>query len=247
MEIRGCVVIVTGSASGIGRATAIAFAEEGARGVVLADVDEAGMEETAARVREAGADALGVPTDVSAIADQRRLFERSVAHFGRIDVLHNNAGVASGDPFWPDSPLERVALVADVNLKGVLLGTRLAIEQMRKQEGGGVIVHTSSGAGHVPLLPESAYCASKAGVEMLTRSCEPLAREIGVRVNCVCPGLIDTPMLARASEVEDAYLRPILDSVELLPPRAIADAVLELVRDDSRNAEVVDVTNAPKA
>lgn len=241
MDIRGCIAIVTGSATGIGRATAVALAREGARGVVLADVNEAELQETAKRVREAGAEGLALRVDVSDVADQRRLFERGVETFGQIDILHNNAGVATGSPFWPEIALERVALISDVNLKGVLLGMQLGIAQMRTQAGGGVIVNTASGAGHMPLLPEAAYCATKAGVEMATRSCASLGESLGVRVNCVCPGLVDTPMLAGTLAAEGSYLSPVVEAMGSLQPEAIAEAVLAFVRDDTRCGEVIDV------
>jgi 3-oxoacyl-[acyl-carrier protein] reductase len=244
MEIRDQVAVVTGAAMGIGRATALALARAGARGVALADVEREALDETAAQVEAAGSKALAVPTDVRDAAQWERLFDRVEAWLGAPRILHNNAGVATGTPTWPDISPERIELLLDVNLKGVILGTRLALPRMQAA-GGGVIVQTASIAAHAPLAPEAVYCATKAGVVMFTRACAPLAESHGVRVGCVCPGVVETPMLrktGRDGEIAD-YLKPIYEAVEPLDPSEIADAVLELVRDDEAIARVVDVNN----
>ena len=244
MEIQDRVAIVTGAATGIGRATAIALAREGARGVVLADV--ASLEESAEAVGEAGAQALPVTTDVADLASMRDLFEQTERAFGRLDVVFNNAGIGEGTAVWPDVEAERCAAIVNVNLAGVVLGTQLAVEPMRRS-GGGVVVNTASGAAHVPLPPQAVYAATKAGVVHFTRSCVGLAESHGIRVNCVCPGMVETPMLfANGTDgtIPD-WLRPMLDSVKLLAPGDIADAVLALVEDDSKVAEIVTVANEP--
>ena len=248
MDVQDRVVIVTGSASGIGRATALAFARAGARAVVLADLERAksALDETAADVEEAGAEAVPIHTDVADLASLRRLFAETDRCFGRLDVLHNNAGIGEGATTWPDVPPERCAAIVDVNLRGVVLGTQLALEPMRRS-GGGVIVSTSSGAALIPLPQQAVYAATKAGVVHFTRSCAPLFESHRVRVNCVCPGLVDTPMILETGggRIGD-WLRPFHDSVELLRPEQIALAVLALVRDDTKIAEVVPVGNEPR-
>ena len=242
-------MIVTGSASGIGRATALAFARAGARGVVLADLERAntGLDATATDVEEAGAEAVPLHTDVTDLDSLRRLFAETERRFGRLDVLHNNAGIGEGASIWPDVPSERCAAIVDVNLRGVILGTQLALEPMRRS-GGGVVVNTSSGAAFMPLPQQAVYAATKAGVVHFTRSCAPLFESHRVRVNCVCPGLVDTPMILETGggRIGD-WLRPFHDSVELLRPEQIAHAVLALVRDDAKIAEVVSVGNEPRA
>ncbi len=245
MEIRDRVAVVTGCATGIGRATAVGLARAGARAVVLADRKDVG--DTAEAVVHAGAEALSVPTDVSDLGSLRDLFARTEAAFGRLDILHNNAGMGEGADIWPAVPSERCAAIVAVNLTGVILGTQLALEPM-KRSGGGVVVNTSSGGAFVPLPPQAVYAATKAGVVHFTRSCAPLHESHGVRVNCVCPGLVDTPMILETGGGAIAdWLKPVYDGVTLLRPEEIADAVLALVRDDEKIAEVVLVENQPAA
>ncbi|MDP6977577.1 MAG: SDR family oxidoreductase [Myxococcota bacterium] len=243
MDVKDRVAIVTGSASGIGRATAIALAQAGARGVVLADVQ--GLDAAVAAVEAAGAEALPVETDVSDLGSLRTLFDQTEKTFGRLDILHNNAGMGEGSGIWPDVDPARCAAIVGVNLTGVVLGTQLALDPM-KRSGGGVVINTSSGGAFVPLPPQAVYAATKAGVVHFTRSCVPLAESHGVRVNCICPGLVDTPMILETGggEVAD-WLRPVHDGVTLLSPEQIAEVVISLVRDDSKVAEIVTVENNP--
>lgn len=245
MDVQGCVAIVTGAATGIGRATAVALAENGARGVVLADRKETG--ETAAAVAAAGAEALPLHTDVGSLDSLRGLFRETERRFGRLDVLHNNAGMGEGSGMWPDVDPERCAAIVDVNLRGVVLATQLALAPM-KRSGGGVVVNTSSGAAFMPLPPQAVYAGTKAGVVHFTRSCTHLALSHAVRVNCVCPGIVDTPMILETGDGRVAdWLRPFYDSITPLQPEDIAAAVLDLIRDDTKAGEIVNVENAPKA
>jgi 3-oxoacyl-[acyl-carrier protein] reductase len=248
MDLKDRVAIVTGAARGIGRATAVALGEAGARGVVLADVKQAELAETAAAVTATGAEALVQATDVGDTDSLRALFAATEARFGRLDVLHNNAGIGEGTGVWPDVPSERVGAIVDVNLRAVILGTQLALGPM-KRSGGGVIVNTSSGAAFAPLPPQAVYAATKAGVVHFTRSCTTLAESHGVRVNCVCPGLVDTAMVKETGDGEQPgeWLKPFHDAVTLLRPEDIAAAVLALVADDTKVGEVVTVENAPAA
>jgi 3-oxoacyl-[acyl-carrier protein] reductase len=243
MDIQGRVGIVTGSATGIGRATAVALAEAGARGVVLADRKDAS--ETAAAVEAAGAEALVQETDVSDLASLRALFDRTERHFGRLDILHNNAGMGEGAGVWPDVAPERCAAIVGVNLAGVVLGTQLALDPM-KRSGGGVVVNTSSGGAFIPLPPQAVYVATKAGVVHFTRSCEPVLASHGVRVNCICPGLVDTPMVLETGDGAIAdWLQPVCDGVTMLQPREVAEVVIDIVRDDAKVCEIVEIPNRP--
>ena len=243
MEIRGTVGAVTGAARGIGRATAVALAEAGARAVVIIDVKKSELAETALLVQKAGAEALPLTTDLADLAALRSIFDRIDGAYGRLDILHNNAGIGEGPPDWPGIASERAAAIVDVNLRAVILCTQLALPLMQRG-GGGAIVATASGAAFVPLPPQAVYAATKAAVVHFTRSCVPLQESHGVRVNCVCPGLVETPMLYESGDGEIAdWLRPIYDAVEPLAPEVIANAVLELVRDDSRVGEAVVVEN----
>lgn len=248
MDINGKVAIVTGAARGIGRATAVALASEGARAVVLADVRATLAQESASLVRAAGAEALVLETDVCQVDALRRLFTETEERFGGLHILHNNAGIGEGAIDWPEVPTERAGAIVDVNLRGVILGTQLALEPMRRS-GGGAIVNTASGGAFMPLPPQAVYVATKAGVVHFTRSCEPLEQSHGVRVSCVCPGLVATDMVketgtdGRPAE----WLRPFMESVEMLSPEDIAARVVELVRDPKSAGQVVSVENVPRA
>ncbi len=248
MDIEGKIAIVTGAARGIGRATAVALAEEGARAVVLADVRDTLSQETADLVRAAGAEALVLETDVSDIDALRHLFFETEKRFGGLHILHNNAGIGEGATDWPTVPTERAAAIVDVNLRGVIIGTQLALEPMRRS-GGGAIVNTSSGGAFMPLPPQAVYVATKAGVVHFTRSCTPLLDSHGVRVSCVCPGVVETDMV-RETGIDGQpaeWLQPFIASVEVLRPEDIAAKVIELVRDPNSAGEVVSVANTPKA
>ena len=182
-------------------------------------------------------------TDVSSLEELRALFADTETRFGRLDVLHNNAGLGEGPPDWPGIDSERALAICDVNLRAVVLGTQLALGPMQRS-GGGVVVNTASGAAFVALPPQAVYAATKAGVVHFTRSCKPLAESHGVRVNCVCPGLVETPMVHESGDGEVAdWLRPMYESVKLLEPEDIAAAVVRFVRDDTQVGEVVTVEN----
>ena len=243
MDIKDKVAIVTGAASGIGQATAVMVAARGAKAVILADINADALNKTAAMVEENGAEAVKSVTDVSSIEALRAMLADTDARYGRLDILHNNAGLGEGHPDWPGITPERSAAIIDINLRGVILGTQLALDLMKKN-GGGVIVNTSSGGAFVPLPPQAVYVATKAAVVHFTKSCAPLAESHGVRVNCVCPGLTETQMVQTSGGDRVApWLKPMYDSVNLLSPEDIATAVLELISDDSKIAEIVSVEN----
>jgi NAD(P)-dependent dehydrogenase (short-subunit alcohol dehydrogenase family) len=215
--------------------------------VALADQRHSLSQETAALVREAGAEALAIETDVADVDSLRRLMEETEARFGGLHILHNNAGIGEGTSIWPEVSAERAAAIIDVNLRGVVLGTHLALEPM-KRSGGGAIVNTSSGGAFVPLPPQAVYVATKAGVVHFTRSCIPLEESHGVRVSCVCPGLVSTEMVQETGhDGPAAWLQPVIDGVEMLSPEEVAAKVVELVRDPKSAGEIVIVGNAPRA
>jgi len=246
LEIEGKVAIVTGAARGIGRATAVALGNAGARAIVLADVRRESAAETAALVRESGAEPLVVETDVARVESLHALIASTLERFGALHVLHNNAGIGEGATDWPEVSAERAASIVDVNLRGVVLGTRLALLPM-KESGGGAIVNTASGAAFAPLPPQAVYAATKAGVVHFTRSCAPLAESHGVRVSCVCPGLVTTDMVQETGTDGPApWLRAIIDGVEMLSPDDVARAVVDLVRDPHGAGRVVSLENRPR-
>lgn len=192
--LQGRVVLVTGGASGIGRASGIAFASAGAK-VVVADVDRQGGQETADLIRGAGGDAKFVASDVTQAAAVAVLVEDVVATFGQLDCALNNAGVTGAPAAFVDYPEDEWDRVLAINLKSVFLCMKQEIAQMLRQGSGGAIVNMSSGAGLVgfPSLP--AYVASKHGVVGLTRSAGVEYASRGIRVNAICPGSTRTPML----------------------------------------------------
>jgi NAD(P)-dependent dehydrogenase (short-subunit alcohol dehydrogenase family) len=195
MRLKDKVALVTGAASGIGRATAALFGQEGAK-VMCADLDGEGAERVARQIADSGGEAASVQADVSRAADCERMVRETVQRWGRIDILFNNAGIEFGLPVT-QVPEEEWDRLIDVNLKGVFLGCKYAIPEMLKQ-GGGSIVNTASVAGLRGTAWMSTYSASKGGVVLLTKS---LAQEWGtqnVRVNAVCPGVIRTPMAEQA-------------------------------------------------
>lgn len=196
MTLDGKVAIVTGAGSGLGRASAVALAAAGAQ-VAVADVDDAGAAETVATITGAGGAAVAFHCDVSEKDECRALVADTVAGLGRLDVLHNNAGVAwpGRDGFAPDADLDAWDRVIAINLSGTFYCCHFAVPEIAKA-GGGSIVNTASSMAHVPLGGLDGYAASKGGVAQLTKSMAPSAGRLGIRVNAISPGYVDTPMNA---------------------------------------------------
>ena len=246
MDITGKAAIVTGASAGIGRATALALARAGARGIMLADIDAAGLAETARLVETEGAEALLLPTDVTRIADLERLYADTQRGFGGIDIVVNNAGIVSGPPPFPETPLERIALVIAIDLTAVVQSTALAISAMNGSCG--AIVNVASTGALSPLPSDAAYAAAKAGVLHLGTSCAAFGESHGVRVNTVCPGVTETAILEKTGGgTRPDWLAPILEAIDLLTPADIARAILDLIEDDSKAGQHVVVSNPSKA
>jgi NAD(P)-dependent dehydrogenase (short-subunit alcohol dehydrogenase family) len=231
MEIRGKAAVITGAGSGIGRAVAERLAHEGAS-VVVADIDAAGGAETVKRIESAGGKATFVRADVTSEADARKMLDTAVQKYGGLHILHNNAGIGTGAPGFPNVEPARWHLVIEIDLQAVILGTGLAAPIMEKS-GGGAIINTASMAGLYPHRQDAVYGAAKGGVVNFTHSLANWAAEKKIRVNCVCPGIVDTPLVRRGMEQAQKLGIKSWAPAKMLQAEEIADAVHMLVRDDS--------------
>lgn len=190
---RSKVALVTGGSSGIGRATALAFAHRGAR-VVVADVSVEGGEETVNLIHNASGEAVFIQTDVTQASEIEHLVSKTIETYGQLDCAFNNAGIAGDLSLTADCSEEHWNRVMSINLRGVWLCMKHELSQMLKQ-GGGAIVNTASVLGLVGIIGQTAYVAAKHGVVGLTKTAALEYAKSGIRVNAVCPGVIHTPMV----------------------------------------------------
>ncbi|MFC1902013.1 SDR family oxidoreductase [Chloroflexota bacterium] len=225
MRLSDRVAIVTGAGSGIGRELAITFAGEGAK-VVVADINDAGGEETAAAIRSDGGEAIFVHTDVSLASDAENLIKQTIDKFGRIDILHNNAGIGQ-----KPTPLENLdesswdSMYA-VNVKGIFLTAKYAIPPMKKAKKG-VIINTGSMAGVSPKKDCCAYCSSKAAAINLTKALAVELAPYNIRVNCINPTRTATSLAREWTVPPDVLLG------RIATPKDIAYAAVYLASDES--------------
>lgn len=232
LQLENKVALITGGSSGIGRSSALAFAREGAK-VVVVDVNVEGGEETARMIQGSGGESIFVRTDVSRAVEVAAMVSKAVATYGRLDCAHNNAGVGSDQCPTADCTEEVWNRIIGVNLKGVWLCMKYEIPQMLRQ-GKGAIVNTSSVAGLVGFRNYAAYAASKHGVLGLTKVATLDYASAGIRINAVCPGTILTPMVKAAfarrpeREAEDLAAHPI---GRFGTPEEVAEAVVWLCSD----------------
>jgi NAD(P)-dependent dehydrogenase (short-subunit alcohol dehydrogenase family) len=236
MRLLDKVALITGGTSGIGEATALLFAREGAK-VAIAGRNEKRGHAVTVQIIENGGQAIFLRTDVRKADECRRAVDETITSFGRLDILFNNAGV-----FYPQTTLdcseEEWDLQIDINLKGTFLMSKFALPAMI-QQGSGVIVNNSSGWGIVGGDKAVAYCASKGGVVLLTKAMAIDHGRQGIRVNCICPGDVDTPMLPEDARMRGLKWEDYLAGCANRPlgrigtADEIAKAVLFLASDDS--------------
>jgi NAD(P)-dependent dehydrogenase (short-subunit alcohol dehydrogenase family) len=237
VEINDKVTVVTGAGSGIGRAVARRLAHEGAA-VVVADVDEDAGASAVREIHSEGGRAAFVLVDVAAETDVEKMVAFAEEEFGGLDVLVNNAGGVT-KPYFPESEPEQWGRTIDLNLRGVMLGIHFGVRAMRKGRGGAIVnISSMGGIGFQPYdAPE--YGAAKAGVVRLTASLATLKEQIGVRVNCICPGWVDTPASRRSrAQMTPEEREKSVPSI-LLQPEEIAEAVVMFVEDETMTGRVM--------
>lgn len=246
MKLEGKVALVTGSSQGIGQAIAIRLAEEGARVAINYRSNPAGAEETLSKVQAAGGDCLlvegyydrdrgySVGADLGMTDDVRRLIVEGIKHFGRLDILVNNAGIEKHAPFWEVSEADYEA-VMNVNLKGVFFATQAMVKHLIETQRTGKIINVSSVHEELPFPNFTAYCVSKGGLKMLARNLAVELGHLGITINNVAPGAIETPINTKLLN-DPQKLGALLQNIPLNrlgQPRDVASLVAFLASSDA--------------
>ena len=235
----GATVVITGAGSGIGRSIAFAAAERGARALVLLDVDEDGMRETE-RLSSGPPGSLvhRIRLDVTDADAVEAAFEEIQGAHGSIGYLFNSAGIQAGLPAWPDVSAARIRAVIEVNVLGVMFTTRFALPLMKDH--GGSILNVASISGLYPYLTGAVYGPSKAAAVHFTKCNKDLADQFGIRVNAICPAMVNTPFLHKTGEEGGGvapWLAAQIESGQILSPDAVAAAAIRLACDESKAGE----------
>lgn len=231
-QFEGKVAFITGAGTGIGRSAALAFAREGANIAVVGRAQDE-LDESVRLIEQEGGRAVAIMCDVTKSDEVKAAVQRTVEAFGRLDIAFNNAGVEQ-----PTKPLVEVTeddwnLLLDVNLRGVFLCMKHQLPQMMKQ-GGGVIVNTGSGASVMGIAGQTAYCAAKFGLIGLTKAAALDYASSNIRVNAICPGYVDTPMMGRFTGGTPEGRQSVIDNVPAgrpASPEEIAGTVVWMCSD----------------
>jgi len=234
MKLANKVALITGAGSGMGKAAALIFASEGAK-VAAADISEEQVKETAAEITKKGGQAIAIRADVSKSEDVKRMVDETVAKFGALNIVYNNAGIEGESNFVSNMTEEQFDRVIAINLRGVFLGMKYALPHLIKA-GGGSIINQASIAGLVAVRGGAAYSASKAGVIALTRVAALEYGRYNIRVNSICPGAIETPMAQRirkGAPPNPKAIQRISVLGRMAEPEEIAKVALFLASDDA--------------
>lgn len=243
MDIKGKSALITGAASGFGRELAIALAERGAAGLILLDIDQPGLAETAERVAALGGRPILRRTDVADLQDLVAGFAEAAGH--GYDLCFNNAGIVAGLPEYPDTDPARIDLQVRINLTAVLVGVELAIAHLRGR-GGGVIVNTGSTGATWGNLADAPYRATKAAIFHLTECCRSLGASDNIRVCAFHPGGTKTPILGKmyGGQPEPPWVIERRSHFRMLEVREVIDPVIAMVEDDARIENLI-IRNPP--
>lgn len=231
MKFKDKVAIVTGGASGIGEATVIEFAKEGAK-VVISDIAVEAGEKLALRLTEQGHDVIFIETDVSSEEDIQQLIQKTIDSYGKLNIFFANAGINRAADAH-ELEFDAWKKVIDINLSGVFLSNKYAVKQFQAQKTGGVIINTGSVHSLVALEGQTANSASKGGVKMITQQVASTYAKEGIRANMIAPGYIDTPLLASLPTEKVDALKSLHPINRLGTSVEVAKAVLFLASDDA--------------
>ena len=237
MQINGSAAVVTGAASGIGRAIALALAERGGR-IVVADIDDMGGKATADAILGHGGMAIFRHCDTTRTEDIAGAIAAAYEHWERLDIVCNNAGIGDISENFFGEVESDWREVLEVNLAG---GTRIAVREMQRLTGG-VIINTASMGGLVPMPGAPVYAATKAAVINFTRSLGYLGKESNIRVNAVCPTFTDTPLVRKSPDASAQIDEMKKLAGGILNPEQVAEGVIELIEDDSRAGAIMRIT-----
>lgn len=242
MEIKGKHALVTGAGAGIGRASAIMLAQQGAKSLTLIDIDEEQLLSVARELVQIGSKVTSYAADLRDADCVQNLVCEITQRHDAIDIVFNNAGAMTGQALFIDQRADQLINTINLNLTAIIISSKLFIDHMRDTERPGVIINTSSTAALNPMPADPAFAAAKVGILRFCQSCRDLHETSNIRVVALCPGWTNTSSLPRGSE----WLKPALRNIQLLEPEDIAKAVKNIIEDDGLAGDHVTVENPPR-